>query len=180
MNTNNESKPMTSEEVEAQLRTCRIHAPDDFCNQVMQTLQQPAPQKKRTIVWWPSNGGWLIPALAGAAAMLLVWLGTGLLDSPPAQPVPPQVAEQRVWVTFELHAPDAHSVELAGSFTDWTIDAIELTGPDATGNWSVDVPLSEGRHEYQFLVDGKEWITDPSAMTYREDGFGSRNAVMEL
>jgi hypothetical protein len=31
-----------------------------------------------------------------------------------------------------------------------------------------------------FVVDGKAWVTDPKAETYRDDGFGNKNAVMRV
>jgi hypothetical protein len=31
-----------------------------------------------------------------------------------------------------------------------------------------------------FLVDGAEWMTDPEAQRYAEDGFGNRNAILAV
>ena len=31
-----------------------------------------------------------------------------------------------------------------------------------------------------FVVDGQQWIADPFALEQNDDGFGSRNAVLEV
>ena len=85
-----------------------------------------------------------------------------------------------VTVRFELVAPAAKSVELVGTFNDWKPGSFTLQGPDKGGRWQIVVDLPAGRYEYQFLVDGREWITDTSAPWHRPDGFGHLNAVMEL
>ena len=48
------------------------------------------------------------------------------------------------------------------------------------GAWTVTIPLQPGRYEYMFVVDGKEWIADPFAVEQSDDGFGSRNAVLDV
>jgi hypothetical protein len=70
-------------------------------------------------------------------------------------------------------------VELIGSFNHWSRGTIYLSGPDASGHWAVTIPLNSGRHEYQFLVDG-ELVIDPKAPLYRPDGFGQKNAVLDI
>jgi len=86
----------------------------------------------------------------------------------------------RAHVTFELHAPSANRVELLGSFNEWRRGQIVLAGPDASGYWTAELELPAGRHEYIFLVDGRQLVTDPTAETVRADGFGNRNAVIEV
>jgi 1,4-alpha-glucan branching enzyme len=71
-------------------------------------------------------------------------------------------------------------VELLASFNDWQPGSIVLTGPDASGHWTTDVTLPEGRYEYIFLVDGEQWVPDPNAEVRRPDGFGRANAVLEV
>ncbi|MCA0987105.1 alpha amylase N-terminal ig-like domain-containing protein [Guptibacillus algicola] len=52
------------------------------------------------------------------------------------------------------------SVKVAGNFTNWEDGALDMTKGD--GNvWSLKVDdLSDGKHQYKFIVDG-EWIKDP-------------------
>jgi hypothetical protein len=42
------------------------------------------------------------------------------------------------------------------------------------------IPLEPGRYESMLVVDGKQWIADPFALEQSDDGFGSRNAVLEV
>ena len=151
--------------------------PPDLVDRVMAALP-PHPGSAWRRHWarvWPDDGRWLAPTLAGAAAAAAVVIAAVGLR-PPAGPA---VAEQ-TGVTFVVHAPAAEQVELVGSFNAWQTGQIQLAGPDATGRWTVTVPLPEGRHEYLFLVDGEQWITDPAASFFRPDGFGNRNAVIDV
>ena len=52
--------------------------------------------------------------------------------------------------------------------------------PVSNGAWTVTIPLEPGRYEYQFVVDGEQWIADPFAVEQNDDGFGSRNAVLDV
>ena len=81
-------------------------------------------------------------------------------------------------VTFMLVAPQASSVSVVGTFNDWDPGKNPMTR-DSQGRWSVRLPLSPGRYEYQFLVDGK-FLTDPNALEKDRDGFGHENAVLRL
>lgn len=149
-------------------------APDDFEKRVMDALPawRTAPQPG----WWQRQRPWMIPALAGAAAMLVVMLGINRVR--PAAEAP--AAAQLVTFHFELHAPGADQVELLGTFNNWKPGDIVLDGPDASGHWTATVELPEGRYEYIFLVDGERWIADPKAATLRPDGFGNVNAVIQV
>lgn len=156
------------------LRSLRRPAPVDFAQRVMQNLpaapDRPLGQRWRRL--WPEQSRWFLPALAGAAAMLLVSVFFGAR--------PDKAAGNRITVHFEIHAPGAQSVELVGTFTDWRVGRLRLAGPDASGHWTADVDLPAGRYEYGFLVDGKQWLADPTAEIRRSDGFGRENAVIEL
>ena len=44
---------------------------------------------------------------------------------------------------------------------------------------SVSLPLTAGRYEYAFVVDGKRWIADPSLPT-AHDEFGGEHSVLRL
>jgi hypothetical protein len=86
-----------------------------------------------------------------------------------------------VFVTrFVFVAPSAKQVSLVGDFNDWDHKAAPLV-PVANGNgmWTVEVPLPPGVYEYAFLVDGKEWKTDPEAPRVGGD-FGHPNSVVTV
>ena len=157
------------------LAALRRPAPTDFVGRVMARLPDEPPARGWRTAWrrlWPEDGRWLAPAFAGALAALVAALVSVYL----LQPAP----TDRVTVHFALHAPGARTVELLGDFTGWETGRIRLRGPDGSGHWTADVDLPAGRHEYIFLVDGRQWITDPGADVRRPDGFGRENAVMDL
>ena len=94
-----------------------------------------------------------------------------------ARSLGPQV--QNGQVRFALHAPSATSVVITGSFNRWDRQGSALAGPDRRGVWSITLPLSPGRYEYAFIVDGTVWQADPGA-PFLDDGFGGRNSVIEI
>lgn len=128
-----------------------------------------------------------VPPAAGLAAAALALF---LLLRPPvgadggapeaaSTAAPSTGVETRVYAEFVLRAPEADSVAVAGTFTDWQ-PSVALEDPDGNGVWSARVPLEAGRHEYMFVVDGQQWVTDPNAERYASDGFGARNAVLAV
>jgi len=76
---------------------------------------------------------------------------------------------------FELFAPGAQRVALAGDFNDWNVNTIQMK-KDSKGTWKASVTLPVGRHEYRFWVDGV-WHDDPNADHKVENAFGSQNSV---
>ncbi len=82
-------------------------------------------------------------------------------------------------VRFSLHAPQARSVAIAGSFNRWDAKKDMLAGPDSHGDWSVALSLPEGRYEYLFIIDGETWMPDPAVPSV-DDGIGGRNSVVVI
>jgi hypothetical protein len=113
-------------------------------------------------------------ALAGAAAL------AALLVVVPSRDVPPQAttaaADPHVFVQFHLETP-AMRVQLAGSFTNWE-PRYDLR-QSAPGVWTITVPLTQGVHDYAFVVDGRQWVADPHAPQIG-DGFGGTNSRLAL
>ncbi|HUJ09544.1 MAG TPA: glycogen-binding domain-containing protein [Verrucomicrobiae bacterium] len=79
-------------------------------------------------------------------------------------------------VEFKLAAPDAHSVFVAGSFNGWDPRQTPLRR-ESGGVWRVTLPLSPGRYEYRFVVDG-QWREDPAAKETVPNPHGGRNSVL--
>ncbi len=48
------------------------------------------------------------------------------------------------------------------------------------GAWVIQLMLPPQTYEYMFVENGQEWVTDPLATQTRDDGFGRRNAVLDL
>ncbi len=63
------------------------------------------------------------------------------------------------YVVFQLYAPDANSVAVAGDFNWWRTD--DFLTKDETGIWSKKFKVKPGVYQYKFIVDGK-WILDPA------------------
>jgi 1,4-alpha-glucan branching enzyme len=78
-------------------------------------------------------------------------------------------------VQFDLYAPDAKRVCLAGNFNNWDVDDL-LMKKDKKGTWQVSFPLPPGRYEYRFRVDGV-WQDDPNAPERVGNPFGSQNCL---
>ncbi|MFH1143649.1 MAG: isoamylase early set domain-containing protein [Candidatus Eisenbacteria bacterium] len=71
----------------------------------------------------------------------------------------------------------ASAVSVAGTFNEWNAAAHPMKDEDGDGVWETSVRLAPGAYAYQFVVDGDEWVSDPFASAYEEDGFGGRNAL---
>ena len=95
--------------------------------------------------------------------------------------VPPEIKALKKgnekFVIFELYAPSARYVTLAGDFNAWGGTANGVYDPnidrmydDGThgdrvkgdGIWTIIKPLSPGVYQYKYVIDGVNWILDPS------------------
>ena|SRR5688572_3216734 len=144
----------------------------------------PAPRRRGVIgrltalLWAPREIA-IRPLYAlGLAAVLLmlVWLPWSGERSAPDVLAGAGQAQPQVFVQFRLDAA-ASRVQLAGSFTNWEPRyELRQSGP---GVWTITVPLSEGVHDYAFVVDGGRWVPDPYAPQIG-DGFGGTNSRLAL
>ena len=113
------------------------------------------------------------PAYAAAFAILLIAAIT--LINPATNSV--ATSSQQVLVQFRLDAPQAQQVQLAGNFTSWQAN-VSLKR-NASGVWTVVLPLKPGVHSYAFVVDGNHWVADPMAQPV-SDGFGGTNSQVAV
>ncbi len=86
--------------------------------------------------------------------------------------------QEKKKVDFELFAPEAQKVTLAGDFNQWKPEATPLEKKE-NGKWKVTLNLAPGRYEYRFLVDG-DWQNDPQSGECVPNAFGSWNSVLEV
>ena len=107
---------------------------------------------------------WTLALAAGLAAVLLAPWG---LNSGPTPGVAQGIAN------FVGHFPGARSVEVVGSFNDWSRGMLHLSDQNHDGIWRAEAVLPAGQHEYMFVVDGERWVPDPLAGRYVDDGFGA-------
>jgi 1,4-alpha-glucan branching enzyme len=78
-------------------------------------------------------------------------------------------------VRFNLYAPEAKRVFLAGDFNSWDVANLPMKKGNK-GTWEASFTLSPGRYEYRFWVD-EVWHDDPNAQERVENPFGSQNCV---
>lgn len=81
-------------------------------------------------------------------------------------------------VQFVLVAPSARSVAVVGDFNDWGLNDSALVATNHEGVWSVTAPVPTGVHRYAYVVNGKDWVADPSAPRSAGDDFGMPSSVL--
>jgi hypothetical protein len=161
----------------------RPTVPRSFVTSVMHQIPEPVvPRTDRTTARTfgrtigPSHLRPLVPWLMAAAAIVLlvagVWIGRRTI-------VPGPDPATTVLVRLVVVQPGANTVGVAGDFNGWSPQRTPMT-PLQDGAWAVTLPLAPGRYQYKFVVDGREWIADPYAIEQNDDGFGSRNAVLDV
>jgi hypothetical protein len=170
-------------------------APAFMVNDIMRALPEPRQSALARAVSWlvtprPIRIAPLAPLALAAAAVVLVVLMPGVrpahrVDEAPgitsvAQQAPAPSGQSVVYVQFALSAKGAQSVSVAGDFNSWSADGGALRDPDGDGVWVGMVPVQPGVHKYMFVVNGSQWVTDPRADSYADDGFGMRNAVLSV
>jgi len=88
----------------------------------------------------------------------------------------PEVVGDRV--KFAANFPRAKSVQVTGTFCDWSVKGLPLLRrPD--GIWECHVTLPAGSHEYRFIVDGA-WISDPHNEEKVSNQFGGSNSLVTI
>lgn len=87
--------------------------------------------------------------------------------------------EQGGTVRFDFTLPStARQVSLVGDFNGWDERATPMVQQRANGTWSARIPLTAGRHDYAFVVDGTRWVVDALAPQAPDGGYGPTNTVV--
>ena len=155
-----------------------------FCARVMRAVEhrpqhrpQPWHARLRRFLFTPRPLQWNVAGLTAAVGLVAIAVVAPLLIE--RLPADPGIGAVNVaTVRFEYHAPGAHQVALTGDFNQW--QASMPLRKKADGTWVAELPLAPGNYEYVFVVDGERWVADPRAASYRNDGFGNRNAVLSV
>ena len=114
---------------------------------------------------------------AVAAATLIVFLAfTFVFNTPDTSPI----CSAEVQFSLKINDGKAHTVAIAGDFNGWNPQANILEDPEGDGVWTGTLKLEPGRYEYMFVLDGEKWFPDPNALRYVKDGFGNKNAILEI
>jgi len=80
--------------------------------------------------------------------------------------------------SFQYEDAKAKAVAVVGDFNDWNKDKTPMTLEN--GVWKCSVSLKPGKHEYKFVVNNTDWITDPKCPETVADKYGGRSSVIEV
>ena len=93
-------------------------------------------------------------------------------------PVADTDQEPLVLHQFTYYQKGLESISVVGGFNDWDSDSTALKEV-SPGVWMVSVLLRPGVYEYQFILNGKQRVTDPT-MPQTSSDFGSPNSVVTV
>ena len=162
-----------------------MQPPLAFTATVMRKLPRPAESLAGRLKRFLFGSRVLRWNMAAALAIVLLTVVTTILMMKQLTHLDPALlsatlpsGEQAAMVRLTFVAPDARNVSVAGNFNKWRTDSHVMTREN--GTWTITLPLRPGVYTYMFIVDNEQWVTDPHAETYRDDGFGYQNAVMKV
>jgi 1,4-alpha-glucan branching enzyme len=81
-------------------------------------------------------------------------------------------------VNFQIEAPGAAEVFLAGDFNDWSTTSARLLKKQdraCNGLFGIQMQLDPGKYEFKYLVDG-QWVCDLESPRV-QNPFGTENSV---
>jgi 1,4-alpha-glucan branching enzyme len=79
-------------------------------------------------------------------------------------------------INFYLTAPEAQSVYLMGDFNNWNPTSLPMERR-TDGWWFLQVPLTHGHHQYQFLVDGVPTLDPHATGVARNDRYSQVSLI---
>jgi hypothetical protein len=156
-----------------------VHLDESFERRVMVRVRRLyAERRRRGIAAWIGAAANVTrrPAWAAALAAGVVAVVSIGLIRPGQKHV--NAAGQAIPVQFVLVAPEARSVAVVGDFNNWGLGDTALVAENHNGVWSVSAPVPAGVHRYAFLVNGKQWVADPTAPRAAGDDFGQPSSAL--
>ena len=157
-------------------------APADFTQSLMTKISQEEIQiqtswidhlKKRISI---PRLSFRLAGLTAAAALIVFFAFTFIFNTPNA----PAICSAEVQFSLRINDNKAHTVAIAGDFNGWNPQTNVLEDLEGDGIWTGTLNLEPGKYEYMFVMDGEEWFPDPNALRYVKDGFGNKNAILEI
>ena len=79
-----------------------------------------------------------------------------------------EVEDTTEMIAFHCGAARAETVCLIGDFNNWNATTHPMRR-QADGSWLLELPLTRGRHYYQFLVDGEPMLDLEAMYTVRKE-----------
>jgi cyclomaltodextrinase len=88
-----------------------------------------------------------------------------------------QNSQDKIEEVFVFVAPsaDVHKVNVAGTFNDWNKDHDSLQVGSDGKTWTAKISIPYGKVDYKFVVNGTDWVLDPTAHNV-PDGEGHTNS----
>lgn len=81
-------------------------------------------------------------------------------------------------VSFEVFAPEAREVFVAGDFNNWTVgDKSKMEMKE--GTWRKKMNLSSGKYHYRFVIDGA-WTEDANNPLKEMNPYGQMDSLLEV
>jgi len=157
-------------------------APKDFTQNLMAKISREEIQiqsswtdriKKRISI--PRLSFRLVGA-AAVTALIVFFAFTFIFNTPDTYPI----CSAEVQFSLKINDDKAHTVAIAGDFNGWNPQTNILEDTEGDGIWTGTLKLEPGRYEYMFVLDGEKWFPDPNALRYVKDGFGNKNAILEI
>ncbi len=125
---------------------------------------------------WESMFSFRLVGATATAALIVFFAFTFVFNTPDTYPI----CSAEVQFSLKINDNKAHTVAIAGDFNGWNPQANILEDPEGDGIWTGTLKLEPGRYEYMFVLDGEKWFPDPNALRYVKDGFGNKNAILEI
>ncbi len=125
---------------------------------------------------WESIFSFRLVSVTAAAALIMFFAFTFIFNTPVTSPI----CSAEVQFSLRISDNKTHTVAIAGDFNNWNPQANILEDPEGDGIWTATLNLEPGRYEYMFVMDGEKWFPDPNALRYVKDGFGNKNAILEI
>jgi len=160
----------------------QVSIPQNFTQNIMAKISQEEIQiqstwidriKKQVSI--PRFSFRLVGASA-TAALIIFFAFTFFFNTPVTSPI----CSAEVQFSLRISDNKTHTVAIAGDFNNWNSQANILEDPEGDGVWTGTLKLEPGRYEYMFVMDGEQWFPDPNALRYVKDGFGNKNAILEI
>jgi len=125
---------------------------------------------------WESMFSFRLVSATAVAALIVFFAFTFIFNTPDTYPI----CSAEVQFSLKINDNKAHTVAIAGDFNGWNPQANFLEDLKGDGIWTGTLKLEPGRYEYMFVLDGEKWFPDPNALRYVKDGFGNKNAILEI
>ena len=91
----------------------------------------------------------------------------------------PFVDRKNGMINFHFYRQHAKQVVILGDFNSWSIEGAIPLKNEGDDLWKIAIPvLPKGIYTYKYLVDAKEWFSDPANAYRYPDGYDGFNSLL--